>query len=122
MPTIHDELNEALRLLDNATGASENDGDRIGLAELALKRVLASLGDTSDRPAHIIDDETGIPIARKTPATTEQVEALTALPEGEGRSEYQWMRLRDGTLALVVFPQEDTYLQLSDSGVCDFWD
>lgn len=62
-------------------------------------------------------------MARHKPADPADVVAvLTAITDDDGRSEPVWLRLWDGTLILGVFPRGDTYMQMSDKGVCDFWD
>lgn len=73
-------------------------------------------------PAHYIRDDTDdLELAYVTPALPEDVEALKAANvDSEGRSEWVWLRLRDGTLILGIFPCGDTYMQYSDAGVCDF--
>lgn len=62
-------------------------------------------------------------IARIEPATPEQVEAVLNQPvgTGDGRTNFVWLRLHEGTLILGVFPQGDTYMEHSDNGCCDFW-
>ena len=61
-------------------------------------------------------------LAYVSPALAEDVAALLALPAigHDGRSEWSWVRLRDGTLMLAVFPQGETYERFSEGGVCDF--
>jgi hypothetical protein len=62
-------------------------------------------------------------IAWTTPAKQEDVDRLLPMAtDGDGRSEWFWMRLQDGTLLLGVFPQGDTYMEFSDAGVCDWED
>jgi len=51
---------------------------------------------------------------------TDAAAVLAAAIDDDGRSDWQWMRLRDGTLMLVCFPRGDTYMQFSDAGVCDW--
>ena len=79
----------------------------------------------SMHPHHIMDVEGNDPthpLASVTPATIDQfVDIMCRGTDGDGRSEPVWVRLRDGTLILGVFPQGDTYLEFSDAGVCDFW-
>ncbi len=45
------------------------------------------------------------------PASQDSVNFVLAQPTGgsDGRSEWLWVRLQDGTLVLGVFPQGDTY-------------
>lgn len=78
---------------------------------------------TTGRPLHT-EDEDGNPdkqIGWYTSAKPEDVIRLLGSPESdEGRSEWSWLRLQDGTLMLVIFPQGETYMELSDKGVCDF--
>ena len=65
-----------------------------------------------------------IEIARVRPARADHVERVLMQPtEGhDGRSDWVWVRLRDGTLMLAVFPEGETYMLYSDHGVCDFYD
>ncbi len=65
---------------------------------------------------YAIDDETGAStdqvIARQEDASTEAVETILSAPIGligDGRSNFKWFRLQDGTLILGVYPQGDTY-------------
>lgn len=58
-----------------------------------------------------------------TPADKSDVKKLLAKPkEPDGRSGHFWLRFRDGTLMLGVFPTGDTYMEFSDAGVCDWED
>jgi hypothetical protein len=60
-------------------------------------------------------------IACTTDAKPADAAAVIAAPiNDDGRSDWQWMRLRDGTLMLVCYPRGDTYMQFSDAGVCDW--
>ncbi|MGE5510373.1 MAG: hypothetical protein ACM31O_03865 [Bacteroidota bacterium] len=62
-----------------------------------------------------VDDDTGAVrdrvIARVHPASDSSVmEVLRADQDSEdGRSQWMWLRLSDGTLMLGIFPQGDTY-------------
>lgn len=62
-------------------------------------------------------------LARVTPATPEDAQfVLEQSTEGDdGRSEWVWIRLPEGTLALAVFPQGDTYMEISEPGKAPFW-
>lgn len=66
-------------------------------------------------------DETGadtdVRIAEVTPAKPEDVAKVINAPTGgsDGRSEWVWIRLQNGDLALAVFPQGDTYEAVSES-------
>jgi hypothetical protein len=63
-------------------------------------------------------------IAYVKPADPEvAAEVLSRTTEGmDGRSPFVWLRLHDGTLMLGVFPRGDTYMEMSDNGVCDWED
>lgn len=69
-------------------------------------------------------EDGSFPIAWVTPAKPDHVRSILRQGEntGDGRSNWVWLRLRDGTLMLGVFPQGDTYMEFSDGGVCDFGD
>lgn len=75
---------------------------------------------------HFIEDENGNQtkqVAWSTPAKEEDALALLQAPRhADGRSDFVWMRLHDGTLFLAVFPKGDTYMEYSDAGVCDWED
>lgn len=60
------------------------------------------------------DYELGQPIAYTYPADMADVGlVLSQDPDNEnGRSDWRWLRLGNGDLALVVFPQGDTYMGL----------
>lgn len=61
-----------------------------------------------------VDDATKL-IAQTTPASAETVAKVAAAPlgvEGDGRSEFKWMLLASGELALVVFPQGPLYEEI----------
>lgn len=71
------------------------------------------------------EDENGEPttdqIACAVQADPADVAHLLAQPVGlDGRSAWTWLRLKDGTLMLVTYPSGDTYVELSDKGVCDW--
>lgn len=55
-------------------------------------------------------------LAMVHPAKPEFVKKVLEAPtEGsDGRSEWMWIRLPDGTLILGVFPKGDTYMEVSD--------
>ncbi len=57
-----------------------------------------------------------------TGAKQEDVEKLVAssTENRNGRSPWYWLRMANGDLMLVCFPQGDTYVEFSDAGVCDF--
>jgi hypothetical protein len=60
-------------------------------------------------------------IAWLEPAKPEDAVAVLVAPiNNDGRSEPVWVRFKDGTLMLAVFPCGDTYMEMSDKGVCDF--
>lgn len=65
---------------------------------------------------------TGNQIGWQTEARKEDVEYVLAQPTDgdDGRSEWRWLRLKDGTLMLICFPQGETYMRVSDASVCDF--
>ena len=69
--------------------------------------------DRRDIPAHQ-DYELGESIAYTYPANIDDVNlVLSQDPDDEnGRSEWRWLRLNNGDLALIVFPQGDTYMAL----------
>lgn len=82
---------------------------------------------------HFIEDdeitiegsETGLlKLARVVPADPADVAMVLAQPTTghDGRSEWVWLRLRDGTLALATFPQGDTYMEISETGKAPFYD
>lgn len=125
---IKKEITEALELLANTTAREGEDANRTGLAELALQRALSTIADmasslTANSSEQIVDDDLGLPIARCCVASSD--DALKVLKQpcdtGNGCLKFMWLRLRDGTLMLGVFPQGDTYMDVSDRGVCDFW-
>lgn len=64
----------------------------------------------------------GDPIAWVHPATEEAVQTVLNAPEntGDGRSNWVWVRLHDGTLVLGVFPQGNTYSEFSDADCAPF--
>lgn len=80
----------------------------------------------TDASHYIKDDadyvgEESSEIAWVAPAKQADAEKLLASDiSNDGRSDWKWLRLRDGTLILGVFPCGDTYMEFSDSGVCDF--
>ena len=55
-------------------------------------------------------------VAAVSPADTKDVEHVLSQPEsgGNGRSNWVWMRLNNGDLILGVFPQGDTYIEITD--------
>lgn len=77
---------------------------------------------------HLIQDDSDGPtidLAWVTPAKPEHAATVMSHPADhghDGRSGWHWIRLRDGTLILGVFPQGDTYIEVSDAGVCDWGD
>ena len=73
-------------------------------------------GDSDDIPA-------GAKLARVTPADPADVAKVLATPQGDpdGHSDWVWIRLVDGTLALAVFPCGDTYMEISDADKAPFW-
>ena len=80
-----------------------------------------------DKPVKFIfeEDDNGEPttnqIACAVQAEPADVAHLLAQPVGlDGRSAWTWLRLKDGTLMLVTYPSGDTYVELSDKGVCDW--
>lgn len=73
--------------------------------------------------AHAINDidDSSLALAWITEATEAEALALIAqAPGDDSRSAWHWIRLSDGTLVLALFPTGESYLALSDSGVCDF--
>lgn len=60
------------------------------------------------------DDKGNLHLATVTPASPEAVaKVLRADEKGcDGRSNWVWLRLADGTLALAIFPQGDLYEDL----------
>lgn len=83
---------------------------------------------TQLEPHAIVDDATDAAdcdlqtLAWVYPATEEAVHVVTTAPvnSGDGRSDWVWLRLRDGTLILGMFPQGDTYMEFSDAGCAPF--
>jgi hypothetical protein len=75
--------------------------------------------DTGD----IAPNEENPAIALMEPATPEQVAEMLATPigENEGRSEWVWVRLRDGTLMLAILPLGDTYMYHTDVNNAAHW-
>lgn len=73
-------------------------------------------GDSEEIPA-------GAKLARVTPAEPADSAFVLAAPVGDpdGRSDWVWLRLPDGTLALATFPCGDTYLEISEPGKGPFW-
>lgn len=72
-----------------------------------------------------LENESGEPTQQTawlTPADPDDVAAVLSQPigTGDGRSEWVWVRMTNGDLLLGVFPQGDTYMEMSDKGVCDF--
>lgn len=45
---------------------------------------------------------------------------IMAPVDDNGRTGWCWVRFADGTLILGMFPTGDTYMDVSDSGVCDW--
>lgn len=64
----------------------------------------------------------GTELAYTTKADPADVAHVLAQPTTghDGRSDWVWLRLRDGTLALATFPQGDTYMTISDNGKAPF--
>ena len=60
-----------------------------------------------------------IPLASVHPASDASVQTvLNKSTEGmDGRSNWCWIRLADGTLILGIFPQGDTYLSVEDDAI-----
>ena len=81
----------------------------------------------SKTPPHVlyIEDENGRDTEQVCayihPASAKSVRTVLDAEEnaedGNGRSEYVWVRLQDGTLILGVFPQGDTYLAVERDAV-----
>lgn len=69
-------------------------------------------------------DSLYLPLARVKPADPQDVAHVLAqsTTDGEGRSEWAWLRLRDGTLALATFPQGGTFEEISQAGKAPFYD
>lgn len=68
-------------------------------------------------------EQTDRQIAWIEPANRQDVQRFLMLQQdgsGETRSDWFWMRLRDGTLLFGSFPQGDAYLEFSDAGICDW--
>lgn len=62
-----------------------------------------------------ITDDDGKHIATKKLATPEHVgRVITAEVSADGRSEWIWLRLADGTLMLGLFPCGDLYMEVSE--------
>ena len=79
--------------------------------------------------SHSIDADEGddellaeTPLAWVHPATDEDAAYVMAqaIDDPDGRSGWAWLRLREGTLALVVFPRGDTYEHMSGKDVAPF--
>ena len=67
------------------------------------------------------DDGSPLELAWISPADPSDFNKLMALRPGvDTRSNPCWVRLRDGSLMLAIFPCGDTYMEFSDGGVCDF--
>lgn len=60
------------------------------------------------------DYELGMPIAYHYPADIDDVvKVMAQSPNDEnGRSDWRWIRLDNGDLALALFPQGETYMEL----------
>lgn len=65
---------------------------------------------------HTIVDDDDRMVAKVYKAEPPEIEMVLNAPTGttHGRSEWYWLRLADGTLALAVFPQGDTYEALEE--------
>lgn len=66
------------------------------------------------QPHEITDTENPtLTIATVHPATASYITKVLKAEEGhvDGRSEWLWLRLSDGTLMLGLFPRGDTYLE-----------
>ena len=65
------------------------------------------------------DYESGQPIAYTYPAKlSDVIQVLVQDPDDDnGRSDWRWLRLNNGDLALIVFPQGDTYMGLEGTFV-----
>lgn len=59
------------------------------------------------------DDRHIANVYQTTPGPVAQVLNAT-VGTGDGRSEWYWIRLADGTLALACFPQGETYMALEE--------
>ena len=69
----------------------------------------------------VSDGDEPVDLAWTTPAIQADADYVLNQPiEDDGRSEWTWIRFRDGTLALATFPCGDTYMEMSVKGVCDF--
>lgn len=67
-----------------------------------------------------LEDESGanttIEIGYHTKAKQKDVNFVLAQPINlDGRSEWRWIRLQNGTLILGCFPCGDTYIEISDN-------
>lgn len=76
-----------------------------------------------------LEDENGVAqqqVAWVNPAKQEDVDLVLSQPVSssvvgsDGRSPWVWVRMQNGDLMLATFPQGDTYMTVSDGGVCDF--
>lgn len=56
------------------------------------------------------------------PASAESIEKVLMADENDpdGRSEYMWVRLANGDLILGVFPQGDTYVEVTADASYDY--
>lgn len=65
---------------------------------------------------HDLLSDDGKHLASVMPANNKDVLHVLSSPEktGDGRSEFVWVRLLNGDLLLGVFPQGDTYIEVSD--------
>lgn len=55
-------------------------------------------------------------IAYVTPADDKDADWLLSRPrDDDGRSNFVWIRFGNGDLVLAVYPQGDTYLEISDT-------
>jgi hypothetical protein len=72
----------------------------------------ADIITVDDLPVHTAQ---GYLIAQSTPASEETTNAALFAPEhGDGRSEFKWLLLVNGDLALVVYPQGALYEKITD--------
>lgn len=68
---------------------------------------------------NILEDDSGYTLA--TVEDTKPEDVALVIEALDGPAEYQWVRLRDGTLILGIFPQGDVYEELTQSkNVCPF--
>jgi hypothetical protein len=82
---------------------------------------MAGSSELSQDPVttQVVEDNDGKEIAFIHPASDESVSLVinASIDSGDGRSDWVWVRLTDGTLVLGVFPQGDTYFAVEEDAV-----